>query len=164
MQYFPKTLSQSYSTYLSQVFGNYLSTSGASLVAQMVKKLPAMWETQVQSLGQEDPLEEEMVTHSSILAQRIPWTEEPDGLQSVGSQGVRHDRVTNTLVHGIVIFSLLFKIYNSFFTVKCALHPTFIGSMFSTRWKLWESRNCHIVPYVYSSPQHLGVISEDRLS
>ena len=120
----------------------------------MVKNLPAMWETQVQSLGQEDPLEEEMVTHSSILAQRIPWTEEPDGLQSMGSQGVRHDRVTNTLVHSIVIFPLLFKIYNSFFTVKCALHPTFIGSMFSTRWKLWESRNCHIVPYVYSSPQH----------
>ena len=57
----------------------------------MVKNLPAMWETQVQSLGQEDPLEEEMVTHSSILAQRIPWTEEPDGLQPMGSQRVGHD-------------------------------------------------------------------------
>ena len=124
-----------------------------------------MWETQVQPLGQEDPLEEEMVTHSSILAWRIPWTEEPDGLQSMGSQRVRHDRVTNTFVHFIVIFLLLFfKIHNSFFTLKCTLYPTFIGSMFSTRWKLWESRNCHMVPYVYSGPQLLGVISEDKLS
>ena len=49
----------------------------ASLVAQMVKSLPAVWETQVQSLGREDPLEKEMATHSSILAWTIPWTEEP---------------------------------------------------------------------------------------
>ena len=77
-------------------------------MAKTVKNLPAMWETQVQPLGQEDPLEEEMVTHSSILAWRIPRTEEPDGLQSMGSQRVRHDRVTNTFVHFIVIFLLLF--------------------------------------------------------
>ena len=64
---------------------------GTSLVAQTVKHLPAMRETWVQSLGQEDPLEKEMVTHSSILAWRIPWTEEPDRLQSTGSQRVRHD-------------------------------------------------------------------------
>ena len=51
-----------------------------SLVAQMVKNLPAMWETQVQSLGREDPLEESMATHSSVLAGRIPRTEEPGGL------------------------------------------------------------------------------------
>ena len=57
-----------------------------SLVAQTVKHLPAMWETWVRSLGWEDPLEEGMATHSSILAWRIPWTEEPGGLQSVGSQ------------------------------------------------------------------------------
>ena len=57
----------------------------------MVRNLPAMWETQVRSLGQEEPLEEEMATHSSILAWRIPWTEEPDGLQSTGSQRVRYD-------------------------------------------------------------------------
>ena len=63
----------------------------ASLVAQMVKILPAMKETWVQPLGGEDPLEEGMATHSSILAWRIPWTEEPGGLQSVGSQRVRHD-------------------------------------------------------------------------
>ena len=63
----------------------------ASLVAQMVKNLPAMQETQVQSLGQENPLEKGMATHSSILAWRIPWTEKPGGLQSMGSQRVRQD-------------------------------------------------------------------------
>ena len=60
-------------------------------MAQRVKLLPAMRETWVQSLGQEDPLEKEMATHSSILAWRIPWTETPDGLQSMGSQRVGHD-------------------------------------------------------------------------
>ena len=61
------------------------------LVAQMVKNLIIMWETPVQSLGWEDPLEKGMATHSSSLAWRIPWTEEPGGLQSMGSQRVRHD-------------------------------------------------------------------------
>ena len=56
-----------------------------------VRNLPAMWETCVQSLGQEDPLEKEMATHSSILAWRIPWTEEPGRLQSTGSQRVGHN-------------------------------------------------------------------------
>ena len=68
----------------------YTST-WASLVAQRVKNLPAMWETWVQSLGWEDPLEEGVATHSSILAWRIPWTEEPGGLQSMGSHRVGHD-------------------------------------------------------------------------
>ena len=63
----------------------------ASLVAQKVKHLPAMQETCVWSLGQEDLLEKEMATHSSILAWRIPGTEEPGGLQSTGSQRVGHD-------------------------------------------------------------------------
>ena len=58
----------------------------ASLVTQSVKNLPEMWETWVQSLGQEDPLEKEMATHSSILAWRNPWTEGPDRLQCMGSQ------------------------------------------------------------------------------
>ena len=57
-----------------------------SLVAQTIKHQPAMWETQVQSLGREDPLEKEMATHSSTLAWKIAWTEEPDRLQSMGSQ------------------------------------------------------------------------------
>ena len=63
----------------------------ASLVAQLVKNPPAMQETWVRSLGWEDPLEKEMATHSSILAWRIPWTEEPGGLQSTGSQRVGHN-------------------------------------------------------------------------
>ena len=63
----------------------------ASVVAQMVKNRPAMWETWVQSLGWEHPLEERMKAHSSILAWRIPMDKEPGGLQSMGSQRVRHD-------------------------------------------------------------------------
>ena len=63
----------------------------ASLVAQMVKNLPAVQETQVLSLGQEDPLEKGVVTHSGILAWRIPWTEEPGGPQSMESQRVKYD-------------------------------------------------------------------------
>ena len=60
-------------------------------MAQRVECLPAIQETWVRSLGQEDPLEKEMATHSSILAWRIPWIEEPGGLQSMGSQRVGHD-------------------------------------------------------------------------
>ena len=60
-------------------------------MAQRLKRLPAMQETWVPSLGREDPLEKEKATHSSILAWRIPWTEEPGGLQSMGSQRVGHD-------------------------------------------------------------------------
>ena len=71
----------------------------ASLVTQMVKNLPAMQGIRVQSLGQEDPLEKGMATQSSILAWRIPWTEEPGGLQSMGSQRVGHNWVTNTHIH-----------------------------------------------------------------
>ena len=60
-------------------------------MAQTVKNLPAVQETQIHPLGQEDPLEKEMATHSSILAWRIPWTEEPGGLQTMRSQRVGHD-------------------------------------------------------------------------
>ena len=60
-------------------------------MAQMVKNLPAMRETWVRFLGWKDPLEKEMATHSSILAWEIPWTEEPGGLQSMGSQEDKHD-------------------------------------------------------------------------
>ena len=60
-------------------------------VAQMIKNLPAMQETRVQFLGQEDPWEKRMATHSSVLAGRNPWTEKPGGLQSVGLQRVEHD-------------------------------------------------------------------------
>ena len=64
----------------------------------MVKNLAAMWETRVQSLGWEDPLEKGMTTHSSILAWRIPWTEEPGRLQSVGSQS-QAEQMTHTYTH-----------------------------------------------------------------
>ena len=70
--------------------GYSLQYSWAFLVAQLVKNLPAMWETWVQSLSWKDPLEEGMAAHSSILAMRIPWTEEPGRLQSMGPQRVRH--------------------------------------------------------------------------
>ena len=63
-------------------------------MAQRLKRLPPMRETQVRSLGRKDPLEKEMATHSCILAWKIPWTEEPGGLQSMESQSVGHDQVT----------------------------------------------------------------------
>ena len=71
----------------------------ASLAAQIVENLPAVQETWVWSPGWEDPLEKGMATHSSILAWRIPWTEKPGGLQSMGSQRIRHDWATNTHAH-----------------------------------------------------------------
>ena len=86
----------------------------ASLVVQMVKSLPTIQETRVQSLGREDPLEKELATHPSILAWRIPWTEEPGGLQSMGLQTVRHDWVTNTSTSLLWLKILLYK---------CEYHP-----------------------------------------
>ena len=80
--------SRSVSGFLIYIF---LTGSWASLVAQRVKDLPAVQETWVQSLGREDLLEKGMATHSSLLAWRIPGTGEPGGLQSIGSQRVRHD-------------------------------------------------------------------------
>ena len=74
-----------------QETSNYPRLTRASLVAQMVKNLPAMQETQVQYLGREDPLEKRMATHSNILAWIIPWTEEPGRLQYMGLQRVGHD-------------------------------------------------------------------------
>ena len=71
--------------------GLVVIVSNSSLVAQMVKRLPTVREIWVRSLGQEDPLKKEMATHSSTLAWKIPWTEEPDRLQSMGSQRVGHD-------------------------------------------------------------------------
>ena len=79
----------------------------ASLVAQMIKSLPAMRETRVRYLGWEDPLEKEMATHSSTLAWKIPWTEEPGRLQSMGSQRVGHDRATSLNSHWYYAFYFL---------------------------------------------------------
>ena len=80
-------------------------------MAQRIKRLPAMHETWVRSLGWEDPLKKEMATHSSILARRIPWTEEPVKLQSTGSQRVRHDWVAS---HTHPFFCLLYSVIVSF--------------------------------------------------
>ena len=78
----------------------------ASLVAQMVKNLPAMQETRVRSLGRRDHLEKGKATHSSILAWRIPWTEESGGLQSMGSQRVRDSWATNTYTYTFPLLSI----------------------------------------------------------
>ena len=81
------------------LFVYLLSHVQTSLVAQTVKHLPAVWEPWVRSQGWENPLEKEMVTHSSTLAWKIPWTEESGGLQSMGSQKVRHDWATSLSSH-----------------------------------------------------------------
>ena len=88
----------------------------SSLVAQRLKCLPGMWETWVWSLGQEDPLEKEMATHSSALAWRIPWREEPGTLQSMGSQRVGHDWATS--------FSLSLYIRNWISTLQADSLPS----------------------------------------
>ena len=80
-------------------------------MAQTVKNVPTMQETWVQSLGQEDPLEKGMVTHSSILTWRIPWTEESGGVQSMGSQRVGHDGATNTLIFVCVCVCVCVCVY-----------------------------------------------------
>ena len=77
--------------HLKPAFQQECSVLRASLAAQMAKNLPAMQDPWVPSLGREDPLEEGIVTHISVLAWKIPWTEEPGGLQSMGSQTVGHD-------------------------------------------------------------------------
>ena len=114
---------------------------------QTVKRLPARRETWVRSLGQEDPLEKEMATHSSILAWRIPWMEEPGALQSTGSQRVRHDwatslthsltrnKVTVSRIHGSPLQNLfnvhlyLFYLVDTFMTLSMSFlcRPVFVS-------------------------------------
>ena len=93
----------------------------ASLVAQMVKNLPAVQETWVQSLGWEDPQEKGMATHSNILARRIPWTEEPGKLQSMGLQRVRHDWATNIFISWMCCSTMSRNVSGSK-TIPCAQH------------------------------------------
>ena len=105
-----KTLITYYIVYLVKALNPVWTdpTHVASPVAQMVKNLPAMQETLVQSLGQEDPLEKGISTYSSILAWKIPWTE-PGGLQSLGLQRVGHDWVTNSLFQHILYILFVYK-------------------------------------------------------
>ena len=106
----------------------------ASLVAWRVKHPPTMRETQVQSLSREDPLEKEMATHSSTLAWKIPWTEEPGRLQSMGSQRVRHDWVTSlslslkeiTMINNII--ANIFKVRSVSQAQFLVLHPCYYMS------------------------------------
>ena len=93
----------------------------ASLVTQMVNNLPAMQETWVPSLGQEDPLEKGMEIHSGILAWRIPWTEEPAGLQSLGSQRVGHYWVTFTITNPVWSHLNLSHLKSAYFLIRS--HP-----------------------------------------
>ena len=93
-------------------------------MAQMVKNLLAMRETWVRSLGQEDPQEEEIATHSSILGWRIPWTEEPGRLQSMGSQRVRHNRTTNTFT--------FFNLIHSYYKILVMRLPWWLTDIEST--------------------------------
>ena len=110
-----------------------LTAQTLSSVAQTVKRLPAMWETWVRSLGREDPLEKEMATHSSTLAWKIPWTEKPCKLQSPGSQRVGHHWAT----------SLLLTYWYLFY---CALHSRswIFANRPSTSWKACLH---HLCPY-----------------
>ena len=101
---------------LESVLYQLLAPSRSYLVTQVVKRLLAMWETRVQSLGWEDPLGEEVATLSSILAWEILWTEEPGGLQSIGSQRVGHDWVTKYFTHTNIAPSAL----NTVFTLILA--------------------------------------------
>ena len=95
------TLTKHFSQAIYFSSGNFYWVPRASLIAQMVKNMPVMQKTWVQSLGLEDPLEKGMATHSSILAWRIPCTEQTGKLQSMGLQRIRHDWATNTIYYCI---------------------------------------------------------------
>ena len=122
-----------------------LLISRACPMAQMVNNLPAMQETWIWFLGQEDPLEKGMTTHSSLLAWEIPWTEQPGGLQSMGSQRVRHNWATNTLMDIWMVTDLCH--YNDVWTF-CPNHMTAFGvtrgswSVLSKWLFIWLSKKC----------------------
>ena len=120
-------------------FTELLPRAWASLVAQRVKRLTAMWETWVWSQGQEDPLGKEMATHSSTLAWKIPWTEKPGGLQSMGSQRVGHDWAT------------------SLYHVPCPGLDTTDGKAKQTDSGLWGSGTVNKAPQVWNI-SHLAVL------
>ena len=117
---------------LCPAYSSSLNRPPVSPVAQMVKNSPAMPETWVQSLGWDGPLEKGMATHSSILAWRIPWTEEPGGLQSLGSQRVGHGWATNTFTLNPpppLAIPVPFCVHSSVETV------TYFGNIISWIWK-----------------------------
>ena len=141
--------------FVSRVFNlSSFFFSGASLMAQMVKSLPATWETWVWSLGWEDPLEKGMATHSSICAWRILWTEESGGLQSMGSQRVGWNWATNTFTFPFLGVNLKF----SCLEFQIALHqkhcvPRWRSTLFSF-WSFGPARDhIHGVHYFLTLSQ-----------
>ena len=112
-----------------------------SLVAQMVMNLPVMWETWVPSLGWEDPLEEGVTTHSSILAGESPWTEEPGGLQSMCSQRVRQDWATTQKAFlfpcWLVLVTLQFWYSKDYQNLSLQILESFIALVF-----IWKGKKC----------------------
>ena len=103
-----------------------LPNSEASLVAQTVKNLPAMQKTQVQSQGWEDPLEKEMATHSSILAWRIPWTEDPSGLHTVHRVAKSRTQVNNLTIPNLIFNSKHNKISGIKYSVRKKIGTNFL--------------------------------------
>ena len=116
-----------------------LACQWASLVAQRLKHLPGMWETWVQSLGREDPLEKEMATHSSTLAWRIPWREESGRLQSMGSQRVGHDWATYLTLPYLIPISAIIRV-RFCFILPCFIFVSFYHVVI--KYELWV-RNGH---------------------
>ena len=118
----------------------------ASLVAQMVKTLPAMQETWVQSLAWDDPLEKEIETHSSILAWRISWTEESGGLQSMVLQRIRQNWATNSFTFTIVDVQPKLQVNN------IVIHSFFFFSFIFISWRLitlqYCSGFCHTLTWI----------------
>ena len=111
---------------------HHLTWTGATLVAQRLKRLPEMRETWVRSLGREDPLKKEMAIHSSTLAWRIPWREEPGGLQSMGSQTVGHDWATSLTQCNSKVICELFGYQSIYDNIKRSSH---LKNCFQTTWK-----------------------------
>ena len=133
-----------------------MDKNGLSLVVQTVENPPAMRETWVWSLGWEDPLEEETDTHSSILAQRIPWTEEPGELQSVGSQWVGHNQVTKRStgveIHVFVLPTVVSRMFTDYVSEPlaewyykhlvlgyCVLRASLVARMVKNLPVVWET-------------------------
>ena len=125
---------------------------GAFLVAQMVKNLPAGQETQVQSLGWEDPLEKEMATHSRILAWRVPWTEDLGGLHSMGLQSVRHDWATNThsLGYLLQLFAQSPQLKPTVESMFCGSFKPLFTEIPSASWNLNLITYCWFILYKFT--------------
>ena len=120
----PQSLPASESSPMSQLFawGGQSTGVSSSLVAQRLKRLPAIRETWVRSLGWEDPLEKEMATYSSILAWKIPWAEKPGRLQSIESKEVRHDWASN-----ISLYNWLLNILKFYHSIYCITFIVYVS-------------------------------------